>query len=374
MISIVGKTFEHREYLKRIGAKWDGTEKRWTLADADDAIRNELVCRGLTLRGTGRDVPGKGPQPDMPAEPVSRVPPTIPGPDYGDDLTYRERFSSRQTLAYFGFSSLAAHIDYVRNLPANISEDNRDSRNIGWRHNSKFSGTEDMQQALSLATDGWQQGVENAAAVLEMLTAGHAKQRRPRHTLAGGHVNVGRMLAGNPVHMRRRVKQDGREVKTLFVDSGSRSTIPADLLIARAAIVAALADMLENNGYSCEIVAVNCPTARDHTTHAYQIATRVKAAGEKFNIEDVVFALGHPSYLRRVIFATVASAENCRSIWSFMGVSTSMFRGNHTPNNNEFYIPKIETPLGGVSIFDKVRNLLPFIVPPNFPIKVTNAH
>ncbi|MDT9703008.1 hypothetical protein, partial [Streptomyces sp. P17] len=68
-----------------------------------------------------------------------------------------------------------------------------------------------------------------------------------------------------------------------------------------------------------------------------QTAVTLKHAGEKLNLDDLVFALGHPSFLRRFNFACVSQAVECREIWSSQGMPRSAF-GKDDLKRNEFYI------------------------------------
>lgn len=382
VITITGDTFRHRDYLKSIGARWDADAKAWTHRRPSDADRAAIAALGLVMGGKSRPtppMPGTGPQPAA-GEPVARrltLPPAGQQrvtPEHGNDMTYRGHFATKDTLAFFGFATLTDHVDFVRQIPDSVACDKHDNRNVAWDVPRSFAGTNTMQEALDLADNGWQEGSDKAAEVLEILSTDHARKRTRRHSVAGGSVNVGRMLAGNPRHMRHRAKLDGTIVKTLFVDGGSPAAINADNLVIRAAIVAALSDELERNGYSCEIVVVNCPLVRGTNTSSYQIATRVKLAGDKLNLSDVVFALGHPSYLRRLVFAAVATEENCRSIWSYMGTPSPLFSEANSPGRNELSVAKITIPqqaeITGKTLIERVKSIFPMIVPTNFPVQM----
>lgn len=381
LTTIAGRTFEHRETLKSMGARWDETRRVWTHARLSDSDRQRLRALGLTLTGAVTPPPpGIGDQPELPASTPIRggtAHSVDTCPHHGSEHSYRGKFAEQKTLASFGFASLAEHVEFVRAIPAAISRDSRGNRNVGWKltpERLRFTATADMAAALELAENGWQEGADAASEIVELLAGDHAKRKRSQPSLSGGNVNVGRMLAGNPRHMRKRRHVDGNRTATLYVDGGSPANVPANILIARAGVVAAISDMMENQGYSCEIVIVNTPTTQDRDISAYQSATRIKTAGDKLNISDIVFALGHAGFLRRIVFATVAVEPNCAPIWDNMGFPSPPFTSKHQPGRNEFHIKKIElnsvSKVRLTSTYDTAHSIFKLIAPDNLPIRL----
>jgi hypothetical protein len=189
---------------------------------------------------------------------------------------------------------------------------------------------------------GWSEGVELAEQILEQLTGRNAIERRRKYSVAGGMLNVGRLLAGNPLHMVSRPKQPGKKIITFFVEASMSSSVKARYAIIRAAITAAIVDILEMNGFSCEIVMIATSNYSTRGKPACQIATTLKKAGELFSLNDFVFALGHPSYFRRFSFAVKGSDQRLKQIWHSMGFLGDAFNEDHPTASNEFYIGKID--------------------------------
>src|SRR5690606_30840585 len=101
------------------------------------------------------------------------------------------------------------------------------------------------------------------------------------------------------------------------------------------------------------------------------LTVKLKQAGEKTNIADIAFAIGHPSYFRRFGFAAIGYAEECREAWPDMGRSTSAFNKRHMPSGrNEFYIPHPTTNYKGATLEEKARNMLPDFLPIGLPIHI----
>ena len=220
-----------------------------------------------------------------------------------------------------------------------------------------------MSDALKLAREGWQEGLERAADVVERLSLANPRVRRRKPSLAGGSVSVGRMLAGDPAHMIRRPKAPGRKIVTFFVEAGCSGHINADAMIDRAALIGAMIDLMENVGYSCTIVAVD--TSIEGRLPRYQLAVKLKEAGERLNLADVMFALGHPSFLRRFSFAACSSVPETRSIWMDQGSPSNAFDDHHPCGPNEFYVPVLERNGTGDPL-----DLLPYVTPSKLPITI----
>jgi len=244
----------------------------------------------------------------------------------GNDQSYMGKVGTHNPRVFFGFSSLADLTDHVASLPAHPKTE---------RATIEFYGTESVAAAIKLARSGWAEGASQAEKIAEEFQTERAIQRRPSYGVAGGSVSVGRMMAGNPEHMRRRTKQPGRKVITLYTGVGVLARVPASVMARRAAVVAAVADRLEMSGYSCEIVAINTNrVGMGDNSCSHQFAVTLKHAGERLNINDVIFGLGHPSMQRRLFFSLVTGCNDLRNVWSSQGGSIRSF----PVDTEEFYI------------------------------------
>lgn len=358
MFTISGKTFEHRETIKALGGRFDGTNKTWKVANLTDAAAARLrALAGVIVTGSGDTAPG---MPDAPAPAPVRpqVPSVMSGAvnTYGDDMTYL----NPRSLSFFGFSSLRAMTDFVRSIPKYNG-----SRGCAWDDDADFTGTWSMDEALNLADNGWSDGVNMAKEVLDLIEGKNAVQRTAVYSVAGGRVNVGRMLSGAPNHMIKRPKMPAKKIITLYCDAGTHWKIEAKNLIIRAACVGAIVDILEENGYSCEIVSF-MQTKKNSDKN--RIFTKIKEAGEKLNINDLVFALGHPSYLRRFGFACIA----CNYLHSHFYLSNygyPVHKNADTLGANEFLIGNLSSNPGG-NMREKAATILRTIIPDNLPITI----
>lgn len=372
---VTGKTFDHRETLKALNGRWNPIRQCWQFDYASRAtierLRKLVGCSvveednrtddndldaavNFILDARQRDQPPKH------GERESVL--------FGDDHRYHNYFKDKNPTVFFGFSSLSAMVRYIKRIPHEHTTGERDAGYEIGSDATEWTGTRNMNEALSLTENGWKEGTDNAAEILELLNIEHATKRRRQLAITGGHVSVGRLLSGNPVHMVKRPKLPGKRVVTLFVAGGNSAFVGSDQMITRAAIIAAIADILEREGYSCEIV--NIWAAKDMIGKpAVQIATTLKHAGEKLNLNDLTFAFGHPSMLRRLAFACVCSSDELHSIWLSQGMPGEAFNSHYMPARNEFYIPHLTRNYKG-ELREQALAMLPDIKPLNLPIEI----
>jgi hypothetical protein len=363
MITLTGNTFAHRDLIKSMGGRWNNIERVWQFAYLDsDGIGILTKLMGVFVIGASEPAtPYRSWQHEPP------VPPREPTQHFGDDRTYFNYFEDQDPSAFFGFTSLRAFADYVaaidRPEPDDILRDDS-----AWRESelrTAFTGTADMAHALDLARNGWMDGM----GVTSKLEVDGAQSKRRFNSMAGGTVNVGRMLSGDPRHMVNRKRQPGLRNIRLFVAGGMWRGIGQSIAIFRALIIGAMVDLLEQQQYRCEIIAVNCAGHMGFNNGAHsQFAIRLKDAGENLNLLDITFALGHPSFSRRLMFACADVIPECNSFGKNNTVRAA-FSDNHPCGENEFYIPAIG-PFEASCLDDDPMSILQFIVPDNLPIKI----
>lgn len=350
MITVTGRTYDQRALIQSLGGKWNNDGKCWIIHYASaadlDKLRNTV---GLIVNVHNEPKPSYQPWNGKP---------TV----YGNDPTYLNRFAPQNPHAFFGFSSLAKMIKYIDGLPRHYALDPDRS---GWElGNTAWIGSDSMAEAIDIARKGWPEGADAAQRVIDRLTLAKPRIRRHKPSVAGGIVNVGRLLSGDPRHMVLRPKQPGKKIVTLFVEAGCSGRVNTGTLIRRAAIIGAIVDMMENEGYSCTIVATDTSIEKGQTL--YQLAVTLKESGERLSLGDLMFALGHPSFLRRFSFAVCASVPETKEIWQSQGCPSNAFTDDHPCAHNEFYIPVIE---GNTTNIDETLSL---VIPKNLPITLDN--
>ena len=349
MIIISGNTFHCKDYLKSLGARWNSLNKTWTLDYLHDVDRALLRQRGVKIDDRQAPSTAWGTRPKRKETVI-----------IGDDPTYFNYFATKDPRYFFGFSSLRKFADYVDAIKFDRS----------WPFTNPWlnkggAGTADLAHAIRLARYGWIDGL----GLVPKLRVPDAEAKRRYHSVAGGSVNVGRMLAGNPAHMRNRKTDSGKENITLFVECGAIKGVADHHIIMRALLVASMVDLLETCGYRCNIIAVQCGHMWA-TGGTDQIAVRVKDAYEPLNLLDLTFAMGHPAMGARLRNACVAQFSAELGLENdFAGLHDDPFDDNNKPGPNEFFIPTIDRFIQ-MQLTDDPLDMLRFIEPEGLPIKL----
>lgn len=367
MITVSGNTYNYRETLRDMGGTFDETRKIWVFPDSLPPHRIEYLKKmvGVIVTTSAESLMDRVDR-TVTTRFMHSGKPNI----YGDDQSYLNTVFEQNPRCYFGFSNLEALTRYIEAIPESVQQSRR--RSAAWETDMPdWRGTRSMSEAIDTARNGWKSGVEQASEILELLESEHAQRRQRLHSVAGGRVNVGRLLSGEPKHMQRRAKQPGKRIITLYVDCGMLADVRGETAILRSACVAAIVDLLEQKQFSCEIVtAIN---THDHDSRsASQLIVTVKHAGEKLNLNDLVFMLGHPSLQRRFHFALKGSADELHDIWSTMGATEDIIPDARKLKPNEFFIPhatgRLQRSIRGDTLLERAQLMLHAILPAGLPL------
>lgn len=170
-----------------------------------------------------------------------------------------------------------------------------------------FCGTPNMLAALKLCRDGWQDGATTVARIREKIMIENPQRAEyARWDVAGAYPSVARAVSGNPLHMRRKDFADThkRPVLTIVHHCGGLAETQSTSFANKAAVVAAIVDVAEDAGYSVELIAVSASArSADGPTFVHETAVIVKRAGDPVDVARLAFAVGHPSFFRRMVFA-----------------------------------------------------------------------
>jgi len=171
-----------------------------------------------------------------------------------------------------------------------------------------WSGTPNHDAALRLARDGWHDVrhlvdatrslvMEKVAQVVDLSPA-------PVMDVCGSVVDMGVYMTGHPECMIAFTPEpDNKPEKVLRVvmDPGASARYGAEWMANRGGAVASLLEILQMLGHSLEIHIVSPVTGViSGKIHTPLIAAH--KAGTVCDIDALMFACGHPSMLRRMIF------------------------------------------------------------------------
>lgn len=180
-----------------------------------------------------------------------------------------------------------------------------------------FCQTRDFGEALDLARKGWQEkrgdvahlrGRVKADPMIGNLWDDFQPYPTTYHDVAGAFPDVAAFLSGDPNNMiefgEREEPRSGRVVR-IVVDGCYSAGTPTDVVVKRGAVVVALCELLEMLGFSTEIRLEDRRQSwgggRGKAVTLANIVT-VKTAAMPLDVDALMFALAHPSNLRRLGF------------------------------------------------------------------------
>lgn len=174
-----------------------------------------------------------------------------------------------------------------------------------------FYGTSSFGEAAKLAREGWQDGVNRVQQIrAKIATAVQSLVSRRAESIGydvfGEYVDVGRFLTGEPECFGVRVSDDSssNRVVRINVNIGVSGSVSHSAIFSRGAVAIAAIDVIESSGVRVEVYGVHGSLKSDgsaiHETHVL-----LKSANQPLDIDRLVFALCHPSSLRRLCFSII---------------------------------------------------------------------
>lgn len=173
----------------------------------------------------------------------------------------------------------------------------------------EFYGTSSFAEAVKLAREGWRDGVARVQEI--RATIGSAVQSLVSsrsesigYDVFGEYVDIGRFLTGEPECFGVRVSDDShsKRIVRINVNLGVSGSVSHESIFARGAVVIAAIDVIESTGARVEVYGVHgslkCDKRKLHETHVL-----LKSANQPLDIDRLVFALCHPSSVRRLSFS-----------------------------------------------------------------------
>jgi len=175
---------------------------------------------------------------------------------------------------------------------------------------------QDAQAAMRL---GWQPGRERIQGEMSAALAGVRTERVPayRMDVAGERPNVALAVTGDPrcMYRRRPNVPRARPVVRVLVNVGAVWVVEPEHLARRGAAILAWLDALEAAGWTTSLDAVwvaSSLSSKGGGSIHYRVG--LKAAGERFDLDRLSFALVCPDFLRRACFSVL---EACPDLSGF---------------------------------------------------------
>lgn len=209
------------------------------------------------------------------------------------------------------FDSLAEALDFAGKNPNPKSSDKSGD---GWSGDTK-----NLAQAVALGHQGYDEirpEVERMFTELESQLSSRLESAfQTRFDYSGSVVDVGRYLGGEPECMIDFVPEPssrmGRVVKVI-VNGSASSSIQPDRIIRRGVVVCALIDAIHKLGMGVEVYAefpTNDTMINDRNGAVHTSLIKIHDSQQMLDINNLMFALCHPSMLRRIQFSLLEQTE-----------------------------------------------------------------
>lgn len=224
---------------------------------------------------------------------------------------YTGKSSYAKSLWVDEFDSLAEALDFAGSNP-----DPKSSNKSG----DSWSGkTKSLAEAVALGHQGYDEirpEVERMFTELESQLAERLESAfQTRFDYAGSVVDVGRYLGGEPECMIDFVPEPsarmGRVVRVI-VNGSASAMIQPDRIIRRGVVVCALIDAIHKLGMGVEVYAefpTNDTMINDRHGAVHTSLVKVHDSQQMLDINNLMFALCHPSMLRRIQFSLLEQTK-----------------------------------------------------------------
>lgn len=167
-----------------------------------------------------------------------------------------------------------------------------------------FNGYTSWGDVVRMAADGWSEGAERLHGNMFKPVFAH-ESKRPHWDVdvAGDSPDIGRFLAGDPRHMRRRKTVKGHKpVVTLYIGMGVRGTVTTKQFTNFGTAVCQMIDTLEHSGTRVELNQLTRAFMSGNSFSHAVTGWRVKDADQHIDMAALAFTYMHPAAHRRLQF------------------------------------------------------------------------
>lgn len=239
------------------------------------------------------------------------------------------------------FDSLHAVLDFI----------NESERTEGYKYyhvsdevsssRDSFTKTHTFDEAGVLLTQGWEYMAHKLNDELKGLQSVKKAYTKNVYSPVGYQACVPRYLQGLPDSMIYK-KQIPRKQPVLDVvkDIGYAGIISQETIIKESAKVLDLINTIEQKGTKTNLYISFVSWSGYKDCKYVNIQVKVKQSTQRMNIKQLAFPLVHPSMFRRIIFAVIERAEECKNFGIGYGHCTDYVKTKEF-FKGKIYIPRI---------------------------------
>lgn len=236
------------------------------------------------------------------------------------------------------FDSMTEFLGWIEKNP---NFDDKNASKSSRRFDDRWAGAS-WGGALDLVRNGWHAGTADISAKLdeikhrsEMMQVGY------QWDVTGDTFDVGTMLAGEPEHWLSPDVEPVKRIYRIGVNVGVSVSVSPKQIMNKGAAVVALIDKLQEDPSAIVELDIVCMLrygkGREFCLHM---------GASPLDMDGIAFAVAHPAFLRRLLFAYI-EIENNRKYCGSYGMPSDIKK----PDAYDLYIPCNYTG-DGMSEFD----------------------
>lgn len=179
---------------------------------------------------------------------------------------------------------------------------------------SEFSQTRSLDKAIDLMRFGWPKGTKAAQKLLDTVDIHEITAMFPErpvldvyYDVAGDEPDIDRFLTNDPENMRNiiPITETIGTIATILVNCAQHAYVEADIMRRRGVVVLGLIEAITSLGYGVNVEAYDysSPSVDRPSSDMYELRVPLLEAGAAVDRDTLAFAIAHPSFLRRIIFA-----------------------------------------------------------------------
>lgn len=187
-----------------------------------------------------------------------------------------------------------------------------------WRIDPDWVGRHfnSWQEVIEASRGPWQEGVAEIekyrAKIDSEIELPKSIKRKRKFTDNGATPDIDRYLSHDPMFLSEivRSKQSGNKSISLVCNTGNNCDVSSNIMYIRSAAAIALADLLEEAGYSCEIIGYLRSRNTYHASNYKNLLsiTTIKQAGDPLEINNIAVALS-PWFFRTIQVESIFQAN-----------------------------------------------------------------
>lgn len=203
------------------------------------------------------------------------------------------------------YDTLADLLAYARSNTKRLSSDKRG--------NGDWAGSDSLDDACDLGTRGWHEirpEVDKLINSLDnVISATFGNMFETKFNITGDSGDIDRYLVGDPECMIDYVDvpqtRMGRVVR-LLINGTVNATVSAETIRQRGAMVCSLVDIINRLGIGVEVFS---EIATRSSGKYHSMLTKLHDSQQLLDIDNLMFAIAHPSMLRRISFSNIEMSK-----------------------------------------------------------------